>query len=145
MNREPLDTQDGTAIDNDDYRPPTDDEWRERRLCSDEGCIGVLDTDGRCKECGRAHEPLAAASVPADDEQHGSASADAEENTAVVDASQDAPIEVPVDEGADDNADNDTDDEDDDWSRRTLCRDESCIGVIGPDGRCKECGLPFEP
>ncbi len=31
-----------------------------------------------------------------------------------------------------------------DWEQRTLCRDESCIGVIGPDGRCKECGLAFE-
>jgi len=30
------------------------------------------------------------------------------------------------------------------WEQRKLCRDESCIGVIGPDGRCKECGLPFE-
>jgi len=30
------------------------------------------------------------------------------------------------------------------WERRTLCADESCIGVIGPDGRCKECGKPYE-
>ena len=33
---------------------------------------------------------------------------------------------------------------DDDWGNRTLCSDESCIGVIGPDGRCKECGQPYE-
>ena len=32
---------------------------------------------------------------------------------------------------------------DSDWENRTLCSDESCIGVIGPDGRCKECGKPF--
>ncbi len=25
-------------------------------------------------------------------------------------------------------------------SGRKLCPDGSCIGVIGPDGRCKECG-----
>ena len=31
-----------------------------------------------------------------------------------------------------------------DWENRTLCSDESCIGVIGSDGRCKECGLPYE-
>jgi hypothetical protein len=30
------------------------------------------------------------------------------------------------------------------WENRTLCSDESCIGVIGPDGRCKECGKPFK-
>ena len=29
---------------------------------------------------------------------------------------------------------------DPDWENRVLCSDESCIGVIGPDGRCKECG-----
>ena len=33
---------------------------------------------------------------------------------------------------------------DDDWESRTLCSDENCIGVIGPDGRCKECGKPYE-
>ena len=33
---------------------------------------------------------------------------------------------------------------DDDWENRILCSDESCIGVIGPDGRCKECGKPYQ-
>ena len=26
---------------------------------------------------------------------------------------------------------------------QVLCRDGNCIGVIGPDGLCKECGLPY--
>lgn len=30
------------------------------------------------------------------------------------------------------------------WEQRTLCSDESCIGVIGSDGRCKECGKPYD-
>jgi hypothetical protein len=30
-----------------------------------------------------------------------------------------------------------------DFSKRLLCSDGSCIGVIGPDGRCKECGKPY--
>jgi hypothetical protein len=30
-----------------------------------------------------------------------------------------------------------------DWDSRRLCSDGNCIGVIGPDGRCKECGKPF--
>lgn len=30
-----------------------------------------------------------------------------------------------------------------DWDNRRLCSDGSCIGVIGPDGRCKECGKPY--
>jgi len=29
------------------------------------------------------------------------------------------------------------------WQNRTLCSDESCTGVIGPDGLCKECGKPL--
>jgi hypothetical protein len=30
-----------------------------------------------------------------------------------------------------------------DFASRVLCSDGSCIGVIGPDGRCKECGKPY--
>jgi hypothetical protein len=30
-----------------------------------------------------------------------------------------------------------------DFSSRILCSDGTCIGVIGPDGRCKECGTPY--
>ena len=30
-----------------------------------------------------------------------------------------------------------------DFSERILCGDGNCIGVIGPDGRCKECGRPY--
>jgi hypothetical protein len=33
---------------------------------------------------------------------------------------------------------------DSEWENRTLCQDGNCIGVIGEDGRCKECGLPYE-
>lgn len=29
------------------------------------------------------------------------------------------------------------------WADRRLCSDGNCIGVIGPDGRCNECGKPF--
>ena len=32
----------------------------------------------------------------------------------------------------------------DEWKNRTLCSDPACIGVIGPDGRCKECGKPYK-
>ena len=33
---------------------------------------------------------------------------------------------------------------DTDWDNRILCSDDSCIGVIGPDGHCKECGKKYE-
>ena len=30
-----------------------------------------------------------------------------------------------------------------DLASRKLCSDGTCIGIIGPDGRCKECGKPY--
>lgn len=27
----------------------------------------------------------------------------------------------------------------DDWDQRQLCPDDACIGLIGPDGKCKVC------
>jgi len=35
--------------------------------------------------------------------------------------------------------------EDDDFSRRILCSDGTCIGVIGENGVCKVCGKPYAP
>ena len=33
----------------------------------------------------------------------------------------------------------------DSWEDRILCSDGTCIGIIGPDGKCKECGKPYKP
>ena len=33
----------------------------------------------------------------------------------------------------------------DDFSERILCSDGACIGVIGENGMCKECGKPYVP
>jgi hypothetical protein len=30
------------------------------------------------------------------------------------------------------------------WENRVLCSDESCIGTIGADQCCRECGKPYE-
>lgn len=32
-----------------------------------------------------------------------------------------------------------------DFSERILCSDGACIGVIGENGVCKECGKPYTP
>ena len=102
----------------------TDSEWENRTLCSDESCIGVIGPDGRCKECGLPYE---GEFTPT---EYDGEVTDAEEDMADVEA--EFPDEDPPDSG------------DTEWENRTLCSDESCIGVIGPDGRCKECGLPYE-
>ena len=108
----------------------TDQYWENRTLCSDENCIGVIGPDGRCKECGNTFEGdfskvavQAQKAVEPDETEL--------EETAVV--SEKPAVPQPADSLPDS-----------DWENRTLCSDESCIGVIGPDGHCKECGKPFE-
>jgi hypothetical protein len=108
----------------------SDTDWTNRILCSDGSCIGVIGPDGNCKECGRKYEgrlPEVVADAPEDDsaEPLDSAGIDAP------DPSTDDAV-PPQDAGADD------------WVSRQLCSDGNCIGVIGPDGRCKECGKPLE-
>jgi hypothetical protein len=108
----------------------SDREWENRVLCSDESCIGVIGADGRCKECGKPYEgELPDAAPPAEDDSIDGAAGDAEPSR------DPAPEAAPATEADDDEAD--------DWEKRTLCSDENCIGVIGPDGHCKECGKPY--
>jgi len=121
-------------MDNEETKSQADIEWEQRTLCMDESCIGVIGPDGRCKECGlafdgRQPQEIQTEPVPADTD-------DAE--VGFEDFEEDKEDEEAV---ADEETGNQTDIE---WEQRTLCVDESCIGVIGPDGRCKECGLPFE-
>jgi len=105
------------------------DEWENRQLCSDGNCIGVIGPDGRCKECGKPGEagasPAAVATEapeePAADEHEG----------------WEAPAGEDISEESEASGD-------DDWDNRQLCPDGNCIGVIGPDGRCKECGRSAE-
>ena len=114
-------------IDDPSQDPISDSEWTQRRLCPDGNCIGVIGPDGRCKECGR----------PSDDDQ--TAMPDVVSETTYGDAIEPeaSPSDTPAAELTED-ADTDH------WSNRRLCSDGNCIGVIGPDGRCKECGRPYE-
>lgn len=113
----------------------SNEEWDRRILCSDGNCIGIVGPDGRCKTCGKPYEgelPLPAADSEAAVDDIGSDSGDVEPDTEQADA--------PIDAEPADDSDSPSDD---DWENRTLCIDESCIGVVGPDGRCKECGKPY--
>src|SRR5262245_3787888 len=94
-----------------------------RRLCPDGACVGVIGADGRCKVCGRTDDGApqgaigSAGQAPVDDDDDG----DYEDQDDEADA-----------EDAEDGGDED----------RRLCSDEACVGLIGPDGKCKICGLP---
>jgi len=36
--------------------PAAPDDWDDRQLCPDGGCVGVIGADGRCGVCGRTAE-----------------------------------------------------------------------------------------
>ena len=101
-----------------------DQDWENRVLCSDEACIGVIGPDGRCKECGLPYEGELPLPLTGD-------------------GNEPKPPDPETDTPPSPETTNDTDEHSgDEWAQRKLCSDEACIGVIGPDGRCKECGLP---
>jgi hypothetical protein len=106
------------------------EDWENRVLCSDESCIGTIGSDGRCKECGKPYDGLLPATPSAGD-------VPTETKTNIAPDLLQEP-EVRKDSGVEDSL------PDEEWEKRVLCSDESCIGVIGSDGKCKECGkIPF--
>lgn len=96
-----------------------DEDWEKRVLCSDEACIGTIGPDGKCRECGKPYE----GALP---ESHG-------QKTNPPPAPKEEQPVVTEEEASGE-----------DWEKRVLCGDEACIGVIGPDGKCKECGKPLK-
>ncbi|MEA3230233.1 MAG: hypothetical protein U9Q05_00550 [Thermodesulfobacteriota bacterium] len=117
-----------------------DNDWDDRVLCRDESCTGTVGPDGRCRVCGLplGDEPVVLGSSM---EDH-------------VSVSSEPAVAAPVAEG--EGADSDVKDDetlftedveedtDSDWEDRIPCRDEGCIGTIGPDGNCRVCGLAYE-
>lgn len=86
-----------------------------RVLCPDDACIGVIGPDRKCKVCGAAY---------AGDEPIGEEAAAAPPSASP--ASELTP-ESPLEPSADPD-------------ERVCCTDESCIGIIGADGKCGTCG-----
>jgi hypothetical protein len=108
--------------------------WDDRILCSDESCIGIIGPDGRCKTCGKPY----AGQLPPDFLSHLPAGHDPDalqREDPLLEPQSDAPEETDPDEAENDAID---------WDNRVLCSDENCIGIIGPDGRCKTCGKPYK-
>jgi hypothetical protein len=114
-------------MENQETRSQADIEWEQRKLCRDESCIGVIGEDGRCRECGLPFEE-----GPCDGTEQ-------EPAMEKLEASETEEQLEDLEENGEEESDLDLE-----WEQRTLCSDESCIGVIGEDGRCKECGKPYE-
>ena len=96
------------------------EDWEKRILCIDESCIGTIGPDGRCRECGKHY--------------------DGSLNPATDTPEINKVLAEPVD---DLHKSTESIFIDEEWEKRVLCSDESCIGTIGPDGRCRECGKPL--
>jgi hypothetical protein len=127
------------------------DEWDYREVCPDGACVGVIGADGTCKVCGRV-------SPTWDNERERGMVVDGADPGAVPAGDDDDDDFEDGDEGDDDGdeeGDEGEEDGDDDgeaalgpgasvddheWSRRTLCPDGACVGVIAANGVCTVCG-----
>lgn len=114
-----------------------DSDWDRRILCSDGNCIGVIGPDGRCKECGKPYD----SELP----ERESPNSEASDTFQTADKSEEKSGANEAAAEQEDDAPDDFTSDDSDWDRRILCSDGNCIGVIGPDGHCTECGKPYDP
>jgi hypothetical protein len=122
-----------------------------RELCPDGGCIGLIGPDGRCKVCG-----IVSPNAVADPRHQG-----LRPEKPAADPGEASDPMWGDSEGDDGNGGRDDMEEDsagertgsargngvtspDHFENRQLCPDGACIGLIGADGRCKECGRPQE-
>lgn len=91
-----------------------------RELCIDGACIGVIGSDGRCRECGK---------IGAQDNDPDGAT----DSPNAVEAASDENRSWEDDVGPDDL----------DFGSRVLCSNGACVGVIGANNECKACGRPY--
>ena len=91
------------------------EDWDDRELCPDGACTGVLDEAGVCPTCGKTGQARA-----------GKAKGSSAKPQPVLEVAKEAAAKATP--------------ASDDIEDRELCPDGACIGVIGPDGRCRECG-----
>jgi hypothetical protein len=124
-----------TEIPNEDQQETSlsDTDWDNRILCSDGSCIGVIGPDGHCKECGKKYEGTLPEAIASDKESQ-SPGEDEFRASAAIDSQPQSSADITSEEET----------QTDDWANRQLCSDGNCIGIIGPDGRCTECGKPLE-
>jgi hypothetical protein len=106
-------------------------EWERRELCPDGACVGVIGQDGLCKVCGRAAQ--GSQGVYRESPNEPREEPEPREPEATAEATDTA------------HADDDGEAASAEWTRRALCSDGACVGVIGENGRCKVCGKEAAP
>ena len=126
----------GFNMENEEKKTKSELYWENRKLCSDPACIGVIGSNGQCKECGKPYEGEVFGDSPfAEPEPESESEFETDD---IVDEQREASDEEAEAVDDDDSV------PDEEWENRKLCSDPACIGVVGPEGRCKECGKPYE-
>jgi hypothetical protein len=90
---------------------------KQRRLCPDGSCVGLIGPEGLCTECGRAAGPATGTGGIA---READVALDEDARTGVSPEASDSPEAFNP--------------------GRRLCDDGSCVGVVGEGGRCSVCG-----
>ena len=112
-----------------------DSEWDNRVLCSDGNCVGTIGPDGKCRVCGLAYE----GELNSKPEEMDKDTSDVEPIRWTQPDENEEKTPTAVDSDT-----QETHEFDDEWDSRVLCSDGTCIGTIGPDGKCRECGKQYE-
>jgi hypothetical protein len=111
----------------------------KRKLCPDGTCLGLVGADGRCNVCGKTASGVTASAAAGDTPAGASASEYGDwSGGADDDAAGDAALSATAGAGADRSASDGSSPEFD--PKRRLCDDGSCVGVVGPEGKCGVCG-----
>lgn len=113
----------------------------ERSLCPDGACLGVVEENGRCSVCGKFDKKVGMGTK----DSSGKKAEEAEEEESYRGRSIKEDVKTEEEDiGAEDlkiepYASGGSGFEPD----RKVCSDGSCIGIIGKNGTCKECGKPY--
>ena len=108
-------------------------DWESRTLCGDGSCIGVIDENGQCTECGKTLEEARKEEETRPYLKKEKTKTGFWQKRRSRDRDVTRNYYSPQDNIPGDN------DEPIDLENRVLCSDGNYIGIMGPDGRCTEC------
>jgi hypothetical protein len=106
---------------------------RRRRLCPDGACVGLIGDNNLCKVCGQPADgnPDALAVAPEAVTTWDGSLSESDDSALPGTLEDVAQLGEAEEAGGFD-------------PKRKLCSDDSCVGVVGADGRCGVCGRPGE-
>ena len=106
---------------------------RRRRLCPDGACVGLIGDNNLCKVCGQPADgtPDAIEASPEVETTSDGSLGESDDSALPGTLEEVAQLGESAPSGGFD-------------PKRKLCSDDSCVGVVGADGRCGVCGRSGE-